>query len=152
MGHVFVPSKKSGFSARLPTDMDKPGYWFQDGKDAMVAIKQYVNKQEWKELALGANTAQSTHAATENRLIMCLLFGTCGICFCPLMCYGCFVDVEGKMNADIEKLPITHKLKERGISLHFVPKTSKFDMGGMDCTLSAQTPPAPPVQEMDRAF
>ena len=81
---------------------------------------------------------------------MGLLFGTCGVCFCPLMCYGLVVDVEAKANNDIDALPITKTLQERGIAVHFHPKTSKFDMGGMNCTLSASTPPAPPVQQMDR--
>jgi len=147
MSHIFVPSIKSGFGARLPTNMDSPGYWIASNKEGLEQLARYVNKQEWQELANGANMAHIKYAATSNGLVMGLLFGTCGICFCPLLCYGCFVDVEGKANADIEKLPVTQKLKERGIGLHFIPKTSKFDMGGMECAISAQTPAPPPVQD-----
>lgn len=131
--------------------MERPGYLFQNGKDAMAAIAKYVTAVEWKELASGANQAHNRYAATSNPCVMGLLYGTCGVCFCPLMCYGCFVDVEAKANADIAQLPVTHKLKERGIALHFIPKTSQadgFDMGGMHCTLSVGTTPT--VQQMSR--
>lgn len=146
MNHIFVKSIKSGFGARLPTDMDNPGYWIASNKQDLDRLAQYVDRREWLELANGANLASSKYLATSNGCVMCLLFGTCGVCFCPLMCYGVFVDVEGKANADIEGLPVTQKLKERGIGVHFVPKTSKFDMGGMRCEVSPQTPKVPPVQ------
>jgi hypothetical protein len=149
MSRIFVPSIKSGFGAQLPTNMDNPGYWVASNKESLEKIAKYVNKQEWQELANGANTAQSKYSATSNGPVMCLLFGTCGICFCPLMCYGCFVDVEGKMNDDIEKLPVTQKLKERGIGLHFHPKSGKFDMGGMDCAISAHTPAVQGMKTME---
>jgi hypothetical protein len=141
MSHIFVPSIKTGFSADLPTDMDNPGYWFEDSKVGLERIGQYISKQEWQELAHGANAAHKTHAATSNGFVMKLLFGTFGICFCPLMCYGCFVDVEGNVNVDIENLPVAQKLKGRGITLHFSPKRGKFDMGGMDCAISTKTKP-----------
>ena len=145
--NIVVPSIKTGFSADLPTDMDNPGYWFDDSKVGLERVGRYISKQEWQELAHGANAAHKTHAATSNGFVMKLLFGTCGICFCPLMCYGCFVDVEGNVNADIEKLPVAQKLKGRGITLHFRPKRGKFDMGGMDCAISAKTPALPPVSD-----
>ena len=145
MTHIFVPSKKFGFGALLPNDMENPGYWTASSAEKLVQISQYVNRQEWMELANGANDAQRKYSATSNGLLMCLLFGTLGICFCPLLCYGSFVDVEGKMNAYIENLPVTQRLKERGITVHFVPKSGKFDMGGMGCTISAQTPTLKPV-------
>ena len=145
--NIVVPSIKTGFSAELPTDMDNPGYWFDDSKVGLERVGRYISKQEWQELAHGANAAYKTHAATSNGFVMKLLFGTFGICFCPLMCYGCFVDVEGNVNADIEKLPVAQKLKGRGITLHFRPKRGKFDMGGMDCAISAKTPALPPVSD-----
>ncbi|QDZ20966.1 hypothetical protein HOP50_04g34910 [Chloropicon primus] len=146
MSRIFVPSKKVGLGAGLPPDMDNAGYRRARSKESLLQIAQYVNRQEWLELANGANAAQKKHAATSNGLVMGLFWGTIGVCFCPLMCYGCFVDVEGKMNADIEKLPVTQRLKERGITLHFVPKSGKFDMGGMSFTISPRTPsPPPPV-------
>ena len=145
--NIVVKSIKTGFSAELPTDMDNPGYWFDDSKVGLERVGRYISKQEWQELAHGANAAYKTHAATSNGFVMKLLFGTFGICFCPLMCYGCFVDVEGNVNADIEKLPVAQKLKGRGITLHFRPKRGKFDMGGMDCAISAKTPALPPVSD-----
>ena len=110
----------------------------------MAQLSQYVNRQEWLELATGVNFAQRRHAATSNGLVMGLLFGTCAICFCPLMCYHSFVDVEGRVNEDIENLPITQRLKARGITLHCTPKTGKFSFGGLTCHISAKTPAAPP--------
>lgn len=141
MSRIFVPSKKLGFGALLPPDMDNPAYWTASSRESLEKIAQYVNRQEWTELANGANAAQRKYAATSNSLVMGLLFGSCGVCFCPLMCYGLFIDVEKEMNADIEKLlPVTQRLKERGIALHFAPKRGKFDMGGMTFSISAQTP------------
>ena len=48
--------------------------------------------------------------------------------------------MEGKANADINVLAVTQRLKERGIAVHYFPKTSKFDLGGMACTVSKDTP------------
>lgn len=140
MSRIFVPSKKSGFGAQLPMDMDNPRYMFAKNKAGLEQLSPYVNSQEWRELAVGANMAFKNHAATSNNLVMCLLFGSLGVLFCPLMCYGYCVDVEAKANADIEKLPVAERLKKRGIDLHFKPKRGKFDMGGMHLTISPETP------------
>ena len=137
MGTIFVPGKKAG----LPTDMEQPGYsWLSDGKDALKAVARYVTADEWKELAAGANAAQRKHQATSNPIVMGLFICSLAVIFCPLMCYTCIVDVEGKTNADIDMLAVTLRLKERGITVHYFPKTSKFDHGGMACTVSKDTP------------
>ena len=120
--------------------MDKPGYWFTNSKGGMEALARYVTADEWKEVATEANKANNRHHATTNPLVMGLLMATLGVCFCPLLFYGCFVDMEGKTNADIDMLPITQKLKKRGITLHFSPMKNKFDLGGMSCMISAHTP------------
>lgn len=146
MTRVLVPSTKSGFGAKLPIDMANPGYWDNSNKESLSKLARYVNKEEWAELANGANAAHNAHSATSNGCVMGLLFGTCGVCFCPLLCYGCCVDVEQKCNEDIQKLPITQRLKARGISVHFIPKKGKFNMGGMECIVAPRTPPAPPLE------
>ena len=140
MPRIFVKSKKVGFAAQLPTDMDNPRYWTASSSAGLESLSPHVSRDEWAELASGANAAYKAHAATSNCLVMGLLFGTLGICFCPLMCYRCAVDVEAKVNADIETLPVAKRLQERGIGLHFKPKNGKFDMGGMEFTVPAQPP------------
>ena len=60
---------KDGFSAELPTDMDNPGYWFDDSKVGLERVGRYISKQEWQELAHGANAAYKTHAATSNGFV-----------------------------------------------------------------------------------
>ena len=140
MGTIFVPRRKSGFGEGLPTDMEKPGYVLSKSKDALKAVARYVTADEWKELAAGANAAQKKYSAFSNPVVMGLFIGTLGVVFCPLMCYTCVVDVEGKVNADIDMLAVTQRLKERGIAVHYYPKTSKFDLGGISCTVSTDTP------------
>ena len=142
MGTIFVPRRKSGFAEGLPTDMEKPGYVLSKSKDALKAVARYVTADEWQELAAGANAAQKKYSATSNPVVMGLFLVTCAVVFCPLMCYTCIVDVEGKANADIDMLAVTQRLKERGIAVHYFPKTSKFDLGGMELTVSKDTPQA----------
>ena len=72
--NIGVKSIKTGFSAELPTDMDNPGYWFDDSKVGLERVGRYISKQEWQELAHGANAAYKTHAATSNGFVMKLLF------------------------------------------------------------------------------
>ena len=140
MGTIFLPRRKSGWEEGLPTDMENPGYAWQKNKDALKAVARYVTADEWKELAAGANAAQKKHSAISNPVVMGLFIGTLGVVFCPLMFYTCIVDVEGKANADIDMLAVTQRLKERGIAVHYFPKTSKFDLGGMACMVSNDTP------------
>ena len=135
-----MPRRKSGWEEGLPTDMENPGYAWQKNKDALKAVARYVTADEWKELAAGANAAGKKHSASSNPVVCGLFLLTCAVCFCPLMCYTCFVDVEGKVKADIDMLPVTQRLKERGIAVHYYPKTSKFDLGGISCTVSTDTP------------
>ena len=44
MSRIYVPSIKSGFGARLPTNMDKPGYWIASNKEGLEKIARYVSK------------------------------------------------------------------------------------------------------------
>ena len=144
MGSVRVNHVGMGKPGRLPTDMTNTGYWTQDSKDAMAVATKYVTAEEWAELANQTNASGSKHSALDDPIAMGCLFGTCGICFCPLVYIG--LQTEARVNEDIAGLAITHKLKQRGITLHHEPK-SKFDVGGLRMTFSAQTPPAPQPQQ-----
>ena len=60
--NIVVKSIKTGFSAELPTDMDNPGYWFDDSKVGLERVGRYISKQEWQEL-----TANKTSAAEKQQ-------------------------------------------------------------------------------------
>jgi hypothetical protein len=125
---------------QLPTVMSNPNYMTQASKAQMAQAAKYVNDNEWAELAQAINSSSVKHGVFSNPVAMGCLFGTCGICFCPVIYIG--MQTEGKVNADIAELQITQKLKERGIILQWEPRT-KFTAGGLHVTISANTPAAP---------
>mmetsp|Transcript_2999 Transcript_2999/g.5986 ORF Transcript_2999/g.5986 Transcript_2999/m.5986 type:complete len:143 (+) Transcript_2999:57-485(+) len=141
MGVITVPNMMSG---ELPMDMIKPGYFTQGAKDSMARAAEYVTPQEWAELVGVTNASRNKHSLL---LPFLLLLGTCGIISCPLCYLAC--QFNDKVNTDIQQSPIVQKLKERGITLQYRKKT-KFDAGGMDFTISPQTPQAPRQQDMNQ--
>ena len=68
-----------------------------------------------------------------------------GLCFCPC-CYYWSIHGE-KTNADVAETPIAQKLKERGIQWQWIPKQSKFDMGGMMMGFGPNTPQVQAAQQ-----
>ena len=76
-------------------------------------------------------------------IIPCVLSG--GLCFCPC-CYYWSIHGE-KTNADVAETPIAQKLKERGIQWQWIPKQSKFDMGGMLMGFGPNTPQVQAAQQ-----
>ena len=133
---IVVPHVGMQKPGRLPTDINNPGYKLNSWKECMVAVAKYLTAAEWTELAQGANSSCMKHSYMSHPCGAPLLCGTCGLCFCPIIYLG--AQMEPKVNADINKLPITAKLKERGITVYWEPKT-KFAIGGMTLTMSAGT-------------
>ena len=125
----------------LPSDMQNPGYLTQQSAQMIAEVGRYITPHEWGQLALGANASIQRHHWSKKWHITCPLYLTLGLCFCPLVYDAC--EYSGRVDRDVAKLPITQQLKERGITVRWIPK-SKLDIGGMEFTLPAG---AVPVQQ-----
>ncbi|CAD7944973.1 unnamed protein product [Amoebophrya sp. A120] len=135
MNSVVVPNM---MSHKLPEDMTRSGYNLASSQQTLDFTAKYVTPGEWADLAKSVNASIDKNGIWQNPLGVPLLLMTCGICFCPLVYIG--MQVEGKVNADLQDLPVVLALRQRGIEVHWRPKT-KFDARGMRLTFSAQTTP-----------
>ena len=127
----------------LPTNLRNTGYWTKASKNnpALDIVMKYMTEQEWTELATGVNEASDLHSYEKHPCGTGLLFGTCGICFCPLLILSC--ELPGKVNDDIQEFPVTAALKKRGITLHWNQRI-KLNPGGLTLIISPKTPPVAP--------
>ena len=143
---VTVPNAGLGsVGQHLPLDMKNPGFITQGSKQSIATVAQYVDPQEWAQLAEGVNALIRKLHYCNNMCAMVPFVTTCAVCFCPLVYVG--TQLRPRVNAGMEKLAVREQLHSRGIMLTWEPKT-KFAEGGLTFKIPANT--APLQQQMNQ--
>ena len=127
----------------LPLDPDNPGYRNPArAKPPLDTVMKYVTAEEWTQLAQAVNASIKRHHYCHS-IVTPIMAVTLGLCFCPLWYVGCMMG--SRVNEDVAKLPVSQKLSERGIALHWYPPGDLGGAGGMIFTISSETTPIPAV-------
>ena len=147
---VQIANRGKSVNQRVPADLNNPGYYTSwdaaERKRNLATVAQYVSREEFRQLAEGVNSSIKKHHYCSKPCVICPFVATMGVCFCPLVYVGC--QMEGRVNADMAKLPVAQTLNARGMSMYWEP-TTKFDAGGIMFSFSNNTPPV--QQKMTRS-
>lgn len=142
---IFVHNVGTGNRQHVPLDRSNPGYWTSyfagERKQGLELSAQYLSDEEWKELAQGINDSIKRNHWCSKWYIVCPFVATAGVCFCPMVIYGCMY--PDWVNDDITKLPVVERLGARGIRVSWINTIPKIaQQGGVILNVPPGTAPA----------